>query len=113
MNKHNLQVGQKLYVRHDRNRQRNDNTDLDEYEVEKIGRVWAKLKHPYYRVNLETLGLDGGRGTVYLSPKHYIDAQELHKAWSNFVRTITDMHYRRPDHVTLESIKEARLKLGI
>lgn len=113
LNKYNLQVGMKLYIRHERNRHKGDSSDLDDYEVEKIGRVYAKLKHPYYRVRIDNLELDGSRGTVYLSPEHYKRQQELNKAWSDFCQAVSDVRHRRPDHISLESINEARQRLGL
>lgn len=109
MNKYNLKVGQTLFIRSEYDRKEG----LHEYKIEKIGRVWAKLKHTYYRVNIETLQLDGGRGTVWLSVQQYIDAQEVGEAWRKFTRDVYEVSHRRPDHITLEAIKEARLKLGI
>ena len=113
MNKYNLKIGQTLYLRPERALRTGSGSSFEEHLIEKIGRVYARLNHPYYRVNLETLALDGGRGSVWLSEKHFNDAQELSDAWRQFIRAINDLSYRRPDYVTLEAIKEARLKLGI
>jgi len=114
MNKHNLKVGQKLFIKRERrNSEAAQEDDFYAYEVEKIGRVWAKLKHPYYRVHLETLVLDGSRHNVYLSIEQYNTAVALQAAWVDFYKAVNQFNWRRPEYVTLEGIKEARLKLGL
>lgn len=110
MNKHNLKMEQTLFIRSEYDRRP---AALSEYKIEKIGRVYAKLNHQYYRVNLETLELDGSRGTVWLSQKQYDEAQELHESWRKFMSDLSAVRNRMPAHITLEAIKEARLKLGV
>lgn len=114
MNRHNLKVGQTVYIRAERAARTSDGSGLEPYEIEKVGRVWATLNHNYYRVHLETLVLgDGCRGSVWLSEQSYKDAIELNKAWTDFMRSLDAFRHRSPKHITLEAIKEARLKLGI
>lgn len=114
MNKHNLKVGQSIYIKFHRDYAGSASPrELTEHTVEKIGRVWAKLNHPYYRIELETLALDGGHGTAYLDPQHYKDAVELQRDWREFCVRIREIEHRRPINMTCETIKEARRVLGI
>ncbi len=115
MNKHNLKVGQTLYVRLvDRYHQANK-VDFIELKVESIGRKWATVTQKGYtrrrRVDIDTLELEDGRGTIWLSPAAYTEAKALREAWHAFLTAIDMARYRPPRGLTVDAINEARAKL--
>lgn len=114
MNKHNLKVGQHVFVEHDFDRGK-----PTEYVITKIGRKWVEYNYensrfiaPRGRFDLETLQAEG-RGTVWLSLEQRTEHKILTEAWHKFCNDIATARYRKPAWISLESIKEARLKLGV
>lgn len=108
MNPHNLQVGQEILVDHDYDRGRGPQI----YRIKRIGRLYAILNDSY-RVRLDTLKLDGGRGTVWLSFEARKASKELHAAWDNFVADVVAVRYRLPTHIDVAAIDAARRALGM
>ncbi len=113
MNKHNLKVGQIIFVEQAYRRDA-----LVKYEIMKIGRKWVTFKYPDERYtreagrfDLETLAMDGN-GTVWLSEEERTKAKLLQEAWSSFQQAVSNA-YRRPAAVTCEAIAEARRLLGL
>lgn len=117
MNKHNLKVGQVLYVRFDDRFHEVNKIDFVEATVTKLGRKWASLSRKGYnrelKLNLETLTVNDGQHRAWLSPAAYTDDKALHAAWRDFCRAVADVYYRPPSWLSLEAIKEARAKLGL
>lgn len=114
MNKHNLKVGQHIFVEHNY-----DRGVPTEYEISKIGRKWAEYKHPgpktayvVGRFNLETLAHEDSRDHVWLSLEERKHAKLLNEAWSSFRRAVLDCQ-RRPERAVIETITEARRLLGL
>lgn len=109
MNKHDLKVGQTVYL----HRTRGPLT-LEPMEVTKVGRVWATLALTSDRLNVETLRLETSGSRAWLSEAEYENEHKLSKGWEHLRRDFLDLHYRRPDGVTLADIEKARevLKLG-
>lgn len=108
MNKYNLKVGQSLFLKPVGSLR---TEALVEYKIEKIGRRWVTLSN-HARVSLETLRTESGTRTAWLSEQHH-KAQELDAAWRQLTTDFDRMRYNRPAHLTVEVIKEIRLKLGI
>ena len=109
MNKHNLKVGQIIFVEHSYTR----NETLAEYEVAKIGRKWAELKRPgdskyiVGRIDLETLEWDGRHHRVWLSLEERKNILEKSAAWTDFCRAISNVR-SCPKHLSKEDIERAR-----
>jgi hypothetical protein len=103
-----LTVGQKLwFVPYQRR------VEAHEVIVEKVGRKWASIG--YYRINIDTLKVDGGQysspGACYLSKEAYEAEIKLNQEWDAF-RRLVDANYA-PKGITIERIKEAINILGI
>lgn len=114
MNKHNLKVGQHIFVERDYDRGK-----PTEYVISKIGRKWveynfenSRFTAPRGRFELETLH-DEHRGKVWLSLEQRTQHRLLAQAWGKFCDDIANARYRRPLHVSHEDIAEVRLKLGL
>lgn len=113
MNKHNLKVGQTVYVDHAYRR----SDETVRYEITKIGRKWAEVKTPkgtYVagRFDLETLRWESRNDTVWLSLEERAEARALYKAWEEFKRKVYNIH-NRPSAATLENIAKAVELLGL
>lgn len=106
-----LAVGETLFCVYDDAR-RGDNFEL---EITKVGRKWVHTGH-HYRVDIETLRIDGGQysspGKCYLSKEDYEAEKALDLAWNDFRETISDIH-RIPKYMTIAKINQARGVLGL
>lgn len=111
MNKHNLKVGQRVFIPDLRR------NGVTEYEISKIGRKWVEYKwpderyqHVVGRFDIETLF--NGTHTVWLSLEELGQSRLLSAEWNSF-RSAVNIAFQRPKTATLESIKEARRLLGL
>lgn len=108
MNKPKLVVGQRLWfvdgiLRRSR-----------EVTVVKVGRVWATLDYRGYRMDLRTWRVDRrGGARAYLSKKEYEDERLLLQEWRSLLNEIDRDNNRILARISLETIKEIRLKLGL
>ncbi len=112
MNKHNLKVGQRVFIDHSYNRGK-----TSEYEITKIGRKWAEFglvgsSRGLRRFDLETLRTEGNKDQVWFSLEVRDQGIAVNKAWSEF-RHKVDRLYHKPEHVTLELIQELQEKLRV
>lgn len=112
MNKHNLVVGQTVWITK-RAHYGSAWPDLIPTKVEKVGRIWAQIDETRDRLNVETLQMESSGRRVWLRPELYEQAKTCDEAWTKFCVDIQNIRYRRPQYITLEAIKEARRKLGI
>ncbi len=115
MNKYNLKVGQKLYIPDRRIHGRVQT--ISEYEVKKVGRVYATLDRGWSRVELETLKLDsdytGSTRFAYLSREAYEEEQRLTAAWSQLCADLRHRDYRPPPNISVATIQQVRILLGL
>ena len=109
--KHKLEVGQKLWVVWS-----SKHRSPCSVEVEKVGRKWAEIPNGY-RINLETLYIDGrgytSPGRCYLSKKQYEQEKAVDEAWWDLCRMLRGWWGDAPDGVTVEAIAKARELLGL
>lgn len=84
-------------------------------KVTKLGRKWVALDHEGYRIDPETLWVDGGQ---YSSPGRCWPSKEAWevevrraRAWADFVRWLP-MH-QPPDGVNVEMIETIKRILGV
>lgn len=84
-------------------------------KVVKVGRKWAELDC-LYRVNMETLSVDGGGYTsparCYLDKEAYEAEQERQRLWGVLRQRINNK-WTAPDGVTVEQIKIAAAELNL
>lgn len=84
-------------------------------KVVKVGRKWADLDYGRYRVDMETMRLDGAGytspGKCYVSQSHYEQELAANKAWDYIAARISPSC--RPEHVDLEDIKSIAALAGI
>lgn len=84
-----------------------------EVSVVKVGRKWAEIDIRGYRIDKDSLFIDGhgytSPGRCYLSRDEFEASDMLEKSWSQ-IRGFIDRQYRVPDGLTLEKVQEiARL----
>ena len=108
-----FEVGQKVVVVFNERR----NERIEEFEVTKIGRVWAQISAGgayEYRFNLESLLIDGGQymspGRIYLSREEYETEKATEGVWKVF-RECVDRTWK--PEISVEKIREAAKILGI
>lgn len=78
--------------------------------VTKVGRKWAEISARGYRIDKETLAIDGGGytspGRCYLTKDEHDAAENLRRAWSK-LRDYVDRKYTAPEGVTVDAIEAA------
>lgn len=85
-----------------------------EYEVTKIGRVWAELDGGRRRCTINTLHLDtGGYAPIqlYMSLTAFESEKELNRAWRELGNSVYNK--RIPDGVTIELIEHVSALLKV
>jgi hypothetical protein len=101
-----LAVGQKLWFVPSDTRY---NKGPQECEVAKIGRKWAYLNWRGYRLDINSLRVDGGDysspGRCWLSVEEYESHVNSRAVWDAFRKAID--YKPIPDGVTVEHIEEA------
>lgn len=104
-------VGQKVYV-HD---QYNKRMELEEHEVQKIGRKWVHLNKGMRIYVVDNRAYSVGESVrqrrVFLSKEQYESWRMDNLVWDRFVSDV--QHWRRPEHITAEAVLKARELLGL
>lgn len=84
--------------------------------VTKVGRVWAQISEGGYRINKDTLAVDGqgftSPGKCYASRELYEAETQRQETWSDLRRKI-DRTWGAPDYVTAADIAAAAKLLKI
>jgi hypothetical protein len=112
-NPHGLTVGQELFVVYDERRRAGGNRPVI---VTKIGRKWVDICEGRYRIDAETLRIDGkgfsSPGRCYLTEQAYREEAEIKDAWWSLYRRIDRMH-SMPAGMTIEKMDQIADLLGI
>lgn len=102
-----LQEGQKLYLKYSVYSNRSK-LPPREVTIEKVGRKWAYLLDTDYRIDINTLRIDGGNylspGRCYLTLAHYENEVLQYRIWNIFRNTIHN-RINPPKNLTPERMK--------
>lgn len=95
--------------------------DTKNVVIEKVGRKWATIVDSWrgWKIDINTLKVDGrGFGYCFRSEEELSAAVDAHyreraanSAWEKFIRLARNS-WRKPDHLTQESILQAMAILG-
>lgn len=84
-------------------------------QVVKVGRKWAEISARGYRIDKDTLVIDGAGyrspGKCYLTKEEHDAEKKLEGAWRE-LRDFVDRNYARPDGVSIDNIRAALQALG-
>lgn len=106
-----IHEGQKLWMVHGDSRR----SSSQEVTVTKIGRKWATIDFLRYRIDVDTLIIDGGKhqspGRCYVDRVAYEAERDTRNEWTDLVRRLT--YSSPPAGMTVERINELRQEFGL
>ena len=85
--------------------------------VSKVGRKWVYIDNGYYRFDVDTWRVDGGKhmspATIYESKETWEKEESLENAWRRFAENVRNQYGTVPSGATEEAIEQAAKLLGI
>lgn len=106
-----LTAGQKLFYVPTRRPE-----NAHEVTITKVGRKWAQVLELRYRIDVNTLAVDGGQwispGQCYYSRELYEEHLELRRAWDELIALMRNWYGPPPAHLGLRGIRQMLAMLG-
>ena len=91
--------------------------DPQEHVVSKVSRKWVYICDGYYRFDVDTWRVDGGKymspATIYESKEAWEKEVSLENAWRRFAENVRNQYGTVPSGATEEAIEQAAKLLGI
>ena len=91
--------------------------DPQEHVVSKVSRKWVYICDGYYRFDVDTWRVDGGKymspATIYESKETWEKEESLENAWRRFAENVRNQYGTVPSGATEEAIEQAAKLLGI
>ena len=85
--------------------------------VSKVGRKWVYIGNGYYRFDVDTWRVDGGKHmspvTIYESKEAWEKKVSLENAWCRFAENVRNQYGTVPSGATEEAIEQAAKLLNI
>ena len=85
--------------------------------VSKLGRKWVYIENGYYRFDVDTWRVDGGKymspATIYESKETWGKEVSLENAWRRFAENVRNQYGNIPIGATEEAIEQAAKLLNI
>lgn len=85
--------------------------------VSKLGRKWVYIENGYYRFDVDTWRVDGGKymspATIYESKETWEKKVSLENAWRQFAENVRNQYGNIPIGATEEAIEQAAKLLNI